>query len=206
MIAPVIFNCFVKLSALFIVGLKQLSLSTVYCANHFSLFILFFVFLFLCYFLSILYVFYFPPGLTGIIVCVRRSCDVLQAVLDSVPSSTTLYLWAASMYQNCRPHVMTEAMLTEALRTPPSITREVEKADSIRQQAVPSYSKVPSPLAAEGRAPRFFEHSGANHTANHIMDCEACGEYVADWLRSLYAGQGGIYCAHLKTTIILSLH
>jgi hypothetical protein len=118
--------------------------------------------------------------------------EVLEAVMDAVPTSTTLYMWAAGVYLHIKPKLMSEVVLTEALRTPPAITREVQQAVSIRRQRwVPDYSSAPSSLACEGRV-RVVNHSWPDHSqGDDPKDCEACGRQVASWLASLHVGVTG---------------
>jgi hypothetical protein len=145
----------------------------------------------------------------GAVVC-HGSCsdgrdkDDLTAVMAAVPTSTVLYMWAASVEYGNRPDVMTEVVLTEALRTPPAITREVQQAAYIRKsRAVPDYSPVASPLACDGRAVQFVHHSGPGHRRWDPVDCEACGSQVAERLTSLHVGvTGQLFCLF----VCLSFH
>ena len=78
--------------------------------------------------------------------------------------------------------MLKQEMLTEPLRTPPSVSAEVEKSECFARAAVYGYTAPASPLPCGGPAPRYLYHSGPGHTATEPWYCHACGMDVAKLL------------------------
>ncbi|XP_076453494.1 uncharacterized protein LOC143288753 [Babylonia areolata] len=95
-----------------------------------------------------------------------------------------LRLWAASVTHEARPKPpmeVVEVRLTEPLRTPPAVTREVVKCDRMRDGTVYGYTEPSSPLPSDGPEPRFLRHEGEGHSEgpNGPLSCRLCGQKVA---------------------------
>nr|KAG5706698.1 hypothetical protein BaRGS_005768 [Batillaria attramentaria] len=96
-----------------------------------------------------------------------------------------LYLWAASMYHSHRPPCLKEVPMTEPLRTPPVVTKEVQQSAYIQRHAkVRDYTEGSAPPPAYGPAKRFLYHKGKEH-CNYVnpIECEECGVEVARILK-----------------------
>ncbi|KAK7095128.1 uncharacterized protein [Littorina saxatilis] len=114
----------------------------------------------------------------------HRFCDDLSNYVDN------LHLWAASLYNHCRPACLTEVRLTEALRTPPIITRLVQEHRGFRGGHVYDYTDAPAPAPSDGFRPIDIFHEEPNHAAGiDTPDCEECGRAIARLLRRLNVGE-----------------
>lgn len=97
-----------------------------------------------------------------------------------------LYLWAASHYHAKRPKCLSEFRMTEPLRTPPTVTELVAQSESILHKRVYEYTQGPTPPPAEGSRPRIVKHQGEGHCLGSPVECETCGEEVAQALIDLH--------------------
>ncbi|XP_070192066.1 uncharacterized protein [Littorina saxatilis] len=115
-----------------------------------------------------------------------RLCEELH---QHVPG---LHLWAASLYHGHRPPLLTEVILTQPLRTPPSVTRHVQHQPFMAQGVtVYDYTAAPSPLPCDGLDPRVVRHTGQGHGEGEPGDCEQCGFLVGQILVELGVGGTG---------------
>ena len=115
-------------------------------------------------------------------------CNLLH---DNAPRLT---LWAASVLHDGIPPRLAQVTLTEPLRTPPSVTSEVQKSDRFRTGRVHGYTDPPCPLPADGPAPIYLYHSGEGaHCALSPVECRQCGLELAGVLREqLQVGVRGV--------------
>ena len=117
----------------------------------------------------------------------RRYAVFCSTLLHRLPN---LRLWAASMYHEDRPDTLTECTLTEPLRTPPTITREVRMCSSLGPGGpVLDYSPTVAPLPSEGFPARVLYHT-EDHDGAKPADCERCGALIAGVLKNeLHVGK-----------------
>ena len=95
------------------------------------------------------------------------------------------------MYHEDRPaETLTECTLTEPLRMPPNIAREVRKSSSLGPGGpVLDYTVSSAPAPADGVPVRVVYHT-EDHAAGSPADCEKCGGLVARVLtRELRVGE-----------------
>ncbi|KAK7484617.1 hypothetical protein BaRGS_00024143, partial [Batillaria attramentaria] len=117
-------------------------------------------------------------------VCGSEFTDFCSSLLQRVPG---VRLWAASLYHADRPSCLEEVRMTEPLRTPPAVTREVQKAFWIeRFGAVLGYAESSVPPPSEGPAARVVRHQGQGHAEGRPGECERCGLEIAHLLRELH--------------------
>ena len=82
--------------------------------------------------------------------------------------------------------------LTEQLRCPPAVHREVRKSLAIDGSFTPRYSEAAWPAATEGTPIRWLRHdSQPGHGRGKPWDCRQCGLEVGRLLNDLMAGQSG---------------
>ncbi|XP_070209738.1 uncharacterized protein [Littorina saxatilis] len=94
-----------------------------------------------------------------------------------------LVLWAAGVFHGSIPPLLTEVILTQPLRTPPSVTRQVQLSDYMRRGDVRGYTAASCPPPCDGSAPLYRYHTGQGHSAwDDPWDCRACGEDAAKLL------------------------
>ena len=115
--------------------------------------------------------------------------ELCNDLLQQLPG---LCLWSASVRHGNRPPMLAEVVLTEPLRTPPSVTREVQQCESMTPGgSVHHYTAGPAPLPCDGPTPRVVVHAGQGHGAGLTIDCEECGRQVARILKEeLHVGSG----------------
>ena len=119
----------------------------------------------------------------------RRFTDLCEQLLSKDPDLT---LWAASFDHDGRPPRLNEVIMGEPLRSPPSVTREVQKSDRFRTGRVYGYDASSGPLHSDGPAPIVVYHT-AQHAARSPVDCQQCGKKVARVLRdTLQVGAEGV--------------
>ncbi|KAL8595387.1 hypothetical protein ACOMHN_024086 [Nucella lapillus] len=96
----------------------------------------------------------------------------------------SLRLWAASVTLAARPPDLTEVRLTEPLRTPPAVTREVAKCDRLKDGTVYGYTAPLAPLPSDGPQPIFLSHEGEGHSRGKDgpLSCQTCGRRLAQVL------------------------
>ncbi|XP_070208397.1 uncharacterized protein [Littorina saxatilis] len=91
-----------------------------------------------------------------------------------------LVLWATCVHHDDIPPLLTEVILTQPLRTPPSVTRQVQLSDFIRDGYVRGYTAASCPPPCDGPAPLYLYHTGQGHSAEEDpRDCQQCGREVA---------------------------
>lgn len=122
-----------------------------------------------------------------------------------------LRLWAASVRHRRIPSCMEREILRIPLRCPPTVVREVAKADEFQQQEVLRYIQCPVPLPTEGPTVLWKYHHGqpAHDRMSDPESCTACGETIYDVLRELHVGPDGalryrdvlILCSRLHENI-----
>ncbi|XP_070178015.1 uncharacterized protein [Littorina saxatilis] len=84
--------------------------------------------------------------------------------------------------------------LTQPLRSPPSVVREVEQAHAMKGGKVPKYTAPPVAPPSDGPPVMRVDHlySWGGDTQGHEGDfpwrCERCGQLVADLLTTLRVG------------------
>ena len=96
--------------------------------------------------------------------------------------ASRLTIWAASVLRDRIPTLMQEVILTEPLRTPPSVTAEVQRSDRLRKGRVHSYTDPRSPLPSVGPAPLYLYHTD-EHGALGPIECRQCGLELAKLLK-----------------------
>ncbi|XP_070178069.1 uncharacterized protein [Littorina saxatilis] len=108
----------------------------------------------------------------------------------------TVSLWAAGVLLEL-PADMERYVhhLTQPLRSPPSVVREVEQADDMQGGRVPAYTAPPVAPPSDGPPVVTVDHlysECGGDTQGHEGDwpwrCERCGQLVADLLTTLRVG------------------
>lgn len=97
-----------------------------------------------------------------------------------------VHLWAASSYSGSRPEFFKEVKLTQSLRCPPVVTREIEKGPAYSTRAMYHYATGDSavlsslPPSTDGPPVKRIRHV---HLDKDVWDCEECGVAVGQFLR-----------------------
>ncbi|XP_070178075.1 uncharacterized protein [Littorina saxatilis] len=85
--------------------------------------------------------------------------------------------------------------LTQPLRSPPSVVREVERADDMKFGKVPAYTAPPVAPPSDGPPVVTVDHlyswergDRQGHEGGYPWQCERCGQLVADLLTTLRVG------------------
>ena len=114
--------------------------------------------------------------------------DFCTKLRDSVAGK--LHLWATRVYHDNIPPFMTEAPLSEPLRSPGAVVREVQASDLIQKyRVVRGYKESSIPCCSDGPLPLEISHQGPNHGSDVTpMNCEACGVKLAGILKELHVG------------------
>ena len=110
---------------------------------------------------------------------------------ERVPS---LCLWCCSLEPLKSPlSWLPEVALTTSLRSPPVVTREVQRSKEIeRHHYILPYSLPPTPAETDGPPILWRQHRGQpGHTEGEAEDCEECGKVIAKVLKDLGVGQSG---------------
>ncbi|XP_070190960.1 uncharacterized protein [Littorina saxatilis] len=103
-------------------------------------------------------------------------------------------LWAAGVMldvpADMKRHVR---YLTQPLRSPPAVVREVEQANAMRDGTVPPYTRPPVSAPCDGPPVLTVGHheyrgDRQGHEGVFTWRCARCGELVADMLRDLRVG------------------
>eukprot|EP00916_Digyalum_oweni_P001352 GHVL01002631.1.p1 GENE.GHVL01002631.1~~GHVL01002631.1.p1 ORF type:complete len:234 (+),score=18.94 GHVL01002631.1:541-1242(+) len=84
--------------------------------------------------------------------------------------------------------------LTQPLRSPPAVVREVEQANDMKHGTVPAYTRPPVSAPCDGPPvltvghydDRYSDRQG--HEGRYTWRCARCAELVADMLRDLRVG------------------
>lgn len=108
-------------------------------------------------------------------------CDM---IIKEVPA---VCLWAAALQHEVRPPCLLEVKLTTPLRSPPSVIREIMKADEIQEGYVYNYTASAVPFPTDGPGVKRITHrNGQNgHVEVWPRDCAECGRQIARVLKDL---------------------
>ena len=117
-------------------------------------------------------------------------CNILREEVGG------LKIWAAAFYHTSKPSLLTSFTMAQPLRTPPAVTREVEKSPIFTDGGrISLYEQPSSPLPSDGPQPKCLYHRGGHHghTGNKLRDCKQCGLDVANFLTELHVGVSGVF-------------
>ncbi|XP_070178943.1 uncharacterized protein [Littorina saxatilis] len=126
----------------------------------------------------------------------EAECDVIAEIYRALKQRHVRFtLWAAGVKldvpADMKRHVR---YLTQPLRSPPAVVREVEQADDMKRGTVPAYTRPPVSAPCDGPPVLTVDHydrySGdrQGHEGDYTWECARCGELVADMLRDLCVG------------------
>lgn len=112
--------------------------------------------------------------------------DAFVEKLEACLGRDSVVIWAASSFPGLRPKSFKEVELTQSLRCPPVVIREMMKTSAYSTFARREYtaldtgvlSGMPSP--SDGPPVKRIRHR--QHEGKDIWDCERCGEAVATFL------------------------
>ena len=137
------------------------------------------------------------------VFCSRGFVDLCTELLRLVPNAQ---IWAASMFhEKCSPS-MSSVTLTEPLRTPPKITREVQQSGYMLQGVVKRYTEVRAPPPCDGPDLSIVCHDAeVGHNADLTYDCVQCGREVAAILEAYQVGRPGGVCVCLSVSLSVCL-
>ncbi|XP_070184005.1 uncharacterized protein [Littorina saxatilis] len=123
--------------------------------------------------------------------------DVITVIYKALKQRhITVSLWAAGVLLEL-PADMERYVhhLTQPLRSPPSVVREVEQADDMKGGKVPAYTAPPVAPPSDGppvvRVDHLYirwRHDTQGHEGDEPWRCERCGQLVADLLTTLRVG------------------
>ncbi|XP_070178371.1 uncharacterized protein [Littorina saxatilis] len=127
----------------------------------------------------------------------EAECDVIAEIYRALKQRHVRFtLWAAGVKLDV-PVDMERYVrkLTQPLRSPPAVVREVEQADDMKDGMVPAYTRPPVSAPCDGPPVLTVGHYGdryrgdrQEHESNRTWHCARCGELVADMLRDLRVG------------------
>ena len=117
-------------------------------------------------------------------------------------SSHVTTLWMAGIHHKDVPQQLPQVRLTVPLRSPPAVTQEVVKSDSIADGYVLPYTTSDAPLPTHGPAPITLHHTEGQgeHRGSSPCECYQCGVEVGrDLTRLLQESQRSgqeflVYC------------
>ncbi|XP_070182405.1 uncharacterized protein [Littorina saxatilis] len=127
----------------------------------------------------------------------EAECDVIAEIYRALKQRHVRFtLWAAGVKlrvpADMKRHVR---YLTQPLRSPPAVVREVEQADDMKRGTVPAYTRPPVSAPCDGPPVLTVDHyddwyrgDRQGHEGNMTWRCARCGELVADMLRDLRVG------------------
>ncbi|XP_070178937.1 uncharacterized protein [Littorina saxatilis] len=126
----------------------------------------------------------------------EAECDVIAEIYRALKQRHVRFtLWAAGVKlrvpADMKRHVR---YLTEPLRSPPAVVREVEQADDMKEGTVPAYTRPPVSAPCDGPPVLTVGHydryrgDRQGHEGDRPWRCARCGELVADMLRDLRVG------------------
>ncbi|XP_070178335.1 uncharacterized protein [Littorina saxatilis] len=126
----------------------------------------------------------------------EAECDVIAEIYRALKQRHVRFtLWAAGVKLDV-PADMERYVrkLTQPLRSPPAVVREVEQADDMKRGRVPAYTRPPVSAPCDGPPvltvrhydPGYSDRQG--HEGLYPWRCARCGELVADMLRDLRVG------------------
>ncbi|XP_070184221.1 uncharacterized protein [Littorina saxatilis] len=127
----------------------------------------------------------------------EAECDVIAEIYRALKQRHVRFtLWAAGVKLDV-PADMERYVrkLTQPLRSPPAVVREVEQANDMKRGTVPAYTRPPVSAPCDGPPVLTVRHYGLDyrgdrqgHEGNYPSQCARCGELVADMLRDLRVG------------------
>ncbi|XP_070184303.1 uncharacterized protein [Littorina saxatilis] len=126
----------------------------------------------------------------------EAECDVIAEIYRALKQRHVRFtLWAAGVKLDV-PADMERYVrkLTQPLRSPPAVVREVEQADDMKDGTVPAYTRPPVSAPCDGPPVLTVGHYDGNysdrqgHEGGWPWQCARCGELVADMLRDLRVG------------------
>ncbi|XP_070183176.1 uncharacterized protein [Littorina saxatilis] len=127
----------------------------------------------------------------------EAECDVIAEIYRALKQRHVRFtLWAAGVKldvpADMKRHVR---YLTEPLRSPPAVVREVEQASDMKDGTVPAYTRPPVSAPCDGPPVLTVGHCGESylgdrqgHGGDDTWRCARCGELVADMLQDLRVG------------------
>ncbi|XP_070178979.1 uncharacterized protein [Littorina saxatilis] len=127
----------------------------------------------------------------------EAECDVIAEIYRALKQRHVRFtLWAAGVKldvpADMKRHVR---YLTQPLRSPPAVVREVEQARDMKRGTVPAYTRPPVSAPCDGPPVLTVDHyddryrgDRQGHEGDYTWRCARCGELVADMLRDLRVG------------------
>ncbi|XP_070179084.1 uncharacterized protein [Littorina saxatilis] len=144
-----------------------------------------------------------PTGAVHILAD-EANCDHVSSIVKTLHHrGVRVNLWAAGVTLDIPADLQDNVrMLTEPLRSPPSVVREVEKANDMKKSTVPAYSVPPVAPPCDGPPLITIKHyeGREGHEASYFpWRCEECGMQVAHvLLDDLHVGRGDNAAPGLK--------
>ncbi|XP_070178319.1 uncharacterized protein [Littorina saxatilis] len=127
----------------------------------------------------------------------EAECDVIAEIYRALKQRHVRFtLWAAGVKLDV-PADMERYVrkLTQPLRSPPAVVREVEQARDMKDGTVPAYTRPPvsapcdgPPVLTVGHYDDDYRGDRQGHEGRYTWQCARCGELVADMLRDLRVG------------------
>ncbi|XP_070184859.1 uncharacterized protein [Littorina saxatilis] len=126
----------------------------------------------------------------------EAECDVIAEIYRALKQRHVRFtLWAAGVKlrvpADMKRHVR---YLTQPLRSPPAVVREVEQANDMKDGTVPAYTRPPVSAPCDGPPVLTVGHydryrgDRQGHEGHYPWRCARCAELVADMLRDLRVG------------------
>ncbi|XP_070178342.1 uncharacterized protein [Littorina saxatilis] len=127
----------------------------------------------------------------------EAECNVIAEIYRALKQRHVRFtLWAAGVMLDV-PADMERYVrkLTQPLRSPPAVVREVEQAIDMTNGTVPAYTRPPvsapcdgPPVLTVGHYDDSYRGDRQGHEGDLTWRCARCGELVADMLRDLRVG------------------
>ncbi|XP_070178344.1 uncharacterized protein [Littorina saxatilis] len=127
----------------------------------------------------------------------EAECDVIAEIYRALKKRHIRFtLWAAGVKLDVPADMKRYVRkLTQPLRSPPAVVREVEQADDMKDGTVPAYTRPPvsapcdgPPVMTVGHYDDGYRGDRQGHVSLFTCQCARCGELVADMLRDLRVG------------------
>ncbi|KAK7089303.1 hypothetical protein V1264_024801 [Littorina saxatilis] len=109
-----------------------------------------------------------------------RAERAIKELIQLLPNAC---LWVAGIWDQDIPAELQKETLTIPLRCAPAVLREVEPALKFYTD-VNAYSTIGVPSPGDGLNSIRLCHHGTDHTGRWPVDCEQCGQDVADMLQN----------------------
>ncbi|XP_070185022.1 uncharacterized protein [Littorina saxatilis] len=95
-----------------------------------------------------------------------------------------LHLWLASCSNFDIPFRLTKVTLSEPLRSPPVVVREISQSRYFTDNYCPAYRESSAPPPCDGPPVRYVRHTARRdgHSGDEPDDCQACGAELASLL------------------------